>query len=351
MEKWKKVILKPDDTMQLAIKVLTKEALQIIMVSDYQDRLIGTVTDGDIRRALINHLDLSTPLEKIMNHEPISGSILDSKDKLFSIMNAKNLLQIPILDEKGLIVGLEIIQNLLKKPIYDNPVFLMAGGFGKRLNPLTNNVPKPLLNVGKKPILETIIEQFIQCGFHNFFISTHYKSEMLKNHFGNGSNWGVSIQYIHEESPLGTAGSLGLLPNNISNLPILMMNGDVLTKVNFDNLLNNHIKSGAIATVCSREYDLQVPYGVIQSKGQEVQGIVEKPIHKFFVNAGIYVLDPSIIKILDGVTKIDMPDLLTNQIQQNKKVNTFPIYEYWIDIGHLEEYERANTEINNLFNE
>lgn len=350
MEKWKKIILRANDSIELAIKVLTKQALQIIMVSDDGGVLIGTVTDGDIRRALIKHLDMATSLDKVMNKSPFSANFLDNKDKVLRAMQKKGLLHMPITDHNRVIVGLETLQDLINKPKYDNPVVLMAGGFGKRLNPLTNETPKPLLNVGTKPIMETIIEQFINSGFHNFFISTHYKAEMVSNYFSDGSNWGVSIQYIHEEKPLGTAGSLGLLPSNLSDLPIIMMNGDILTKLNFDNLLNFHIQSDSIATLCSREYDFQIPYGVIDADENVVKSIVEKPIQKFFVNAGIYVLNSSVYNKLDGVTNIDMPKLLNNQVKLNKKVSTFPIHEYWIDIGHMEDYERANNEITNLFN-
>jgi NDP-sugar pyrophosphorylase family protein len=210
----------------------------------------------------------------------------------------------------------------------------MAGGFGKRLKPLTDEIPKPMLKVGTKPILENILNQFIEAGFFNFYISTHYKPEVVSEYFGDGSDWGVSIKYIHEEKPLGTAGGLGLLPRNVINLPMLMMNGDLLTKVDFKELLDFHLKEGGDATVCVREYDLQVPYGVIETTGKYVTSIVEKPIYKFFVNAGIYVLDPSVLDTIDGAAYLDMPNLLGKKISDSGQVNMFPVQilvRHWAD--------------------
>jgi NDP-sugar pyrophosphorylase family protein len=225
----------------------------------------------------------------------------------------------------------------------------MAGGFGKRLKPLTDSTPKPLLKVGNKPILENILEQFIATGFHKFYISTHYKAEMVREYFGDGSNWNVSIEYIHEETPLGTAGGLGLLPNNLTKLPILVMNGDLLTKVNFEQLLNFHLQEGGAATMCVREYDFQVPYGVIKADGRRIISIQEKPIQSFFVNAGIYVLNPSILDAVDGKNYLDMTQLLEDKIENDEQVNLFPIHEYWLDIGGSKQFDRAQKDLRELF--
>jgi len=350
MYDWKAVILKPEDTMEKAIKVLDDEALRIVMVSDKQGGLLGTVTDGDIRRALIKHKSMDTFLVDIMFVKPTVASVKDKRTVIHSIMVSNNILQVPILDIDGKIVGLETLQNLIGANRIDNPVFLMAGGFGSRLRPLTHDTPKPLLKVGDKPILETILHQFIEAGFHNFFISTHYKAEMIHQYFGNGSQWNISIQYVHEESPLGTAGALGLLPLDLPNIPILMMNSDLLTKVDFKSLLDFHNEQGGIATMCVREYDFQVPYGVVSSVKHKVTSIVEKPIHKFFVNAGIYVLDPLLVKSVKENSYLDMPNLLETQIQNDRQVNMFPIHEYWLDIGQIEQFEQAQQDSNNLLN-
>ncbi len=264
MHNWKKTIIRKTDTVNMAIKVLESESLRIVMVVDENDRFVGTVTDGDIRRGLIRHLPMDTAISEIMFKESIVASVKDDKDSILSKMKELDVLQIPIIDNNRRIVGLETLQHLIEKKKYDNPVFLMAGGFGKRLQPLTNNFPKPLLTIGRKPILENILEQFIAAGFHSFYISTHFKSEMVKEYFGDGSNWNVTIKYVHEETPLGTAGSLGLLPDDLPDLPILIMNGDLLTKIDFAELLHFHLQSNGSATVCVREYNFQVPYGVIK---------------------------------------------------------------------------------------
>jgi NDP-sugar pyrophosphorylase family protein len=284
-------------------------------------------------------------VEKIMNSSPITVLKSKSADKIMSMMKNDGLLHIPLVDKQGLLVGLETLQHLLENKKYDNPVFIMAGGFGTRLHPLTKDIPKPLLNVGSRPILATIIDQFIDAGFHKFYISTHYKSEMICDYFGDGSTLGIDIEYVHEEVPLGTAGSLGLLPNNVSTLPIIMMNGDLLTKVNFEHLLTFHNEQDGLATMCIREYDFQVPYGVVNIKNQCVTSIKEKPIHKFFINAGIYVLDPKLINQIDSDSFLDMPNLFEAQIEKGEKISVFPIHEYWLDIGRMEEYERANREV------
>jgi dTDP-glucose pyrophosphorylase/predicted transcriptional regulator len=349
MYNWKKTILKCNDTLKTAIQVLDREALRIVMVVDEQNKLVGTVTDGDIRRAMIQHQGMDTLLVTVMFKSPTTASVNDDHDTILSMMKNKGLLQVPILDIDKRVVGLETLHHLIDECKIENPVFLMAGGFGKRLQPLTNDIPKPLLKVGKKPILETILEQFAAAGFQNFYISTHYKAEMIREHFDNGSKWGVNIQYVHEEEPLGTAGALGLLPDELPDIPILMMNGDLLTKINFERLLQFHNEHDGIATMCVREYDFQVPYGVIKAKEHRITKIVEKPIHKFFVNAGIYVLNSSLVKSVNGKEYLDMPNLLEEQIKNNMQVNNFPIHEYWLDIGRMEEYEHANNEITSSF--
>jgi dTDP-glucose pyrophosphorylase len=331
--------------MEQAIQVLDSEALRIVMVVDDHERLVGTITDGDVRRALIRHQGMDTKLENVMNREPTMALLKDGREAILSMMKSKDLLQVPIVDDAGRVVGLETLQHLIKNVKLDNPVFLMAGGFGTRLQPLTNDIPKPLLKVGSMPILETILTKFVASGFHNFLISTHYKADMVREHFGDGNKWDVNIRYIHEDKPLGTAGALGLLPDDLPDLPIMMMNGDLLTEVNFERLLEFHNAQGGIATMCVREYDFQVPYGVIKAEGQVIKSVIEKPVHKFFVNAGIYVLGQELVKSVTGSDYLDMPQLLDESIRSGAQVNSFPIHEYWLDIGQMEEFERANRDV------
>jgi len=263
-------------------------------------------------------------------------------------MEADDLLHMPVLDEYSVLCDLLTLQQLHKKPVYNNPVFIMAGGFGTRLHPLTKDTPKPLLKVGNKPILDTIIEQFVSHGFNNFYISTHFMSEKIKDNFVNKNLGDISVEFIHENEPLGTAGSLGLLPKNISKLPIIMINGDLLTKVNFSHLLDFHEDNKAQVTMCVREYDFQVPYGVVTINDHKIKEINEKPIHRFFVNAGIYVLNHNIVEKIDGNTYLDMTDFLESELD-SEKVHAFPIHEYWLDIGQIDEYKKANEDIYTKF--
>jgi NDP-sugar pyrophosphorylase family protein len=230
----------------------------------------------------------------------------------------------------------------------DNIVFLMAGGLGSRLKPLTANCPKPLLRVGGKPILESIVESFIEQGFKNFYISINYKGEMIEEYFGDGSDLGVQINYIREDKQLGTVGSLRLL-SATNNQPIIVMNGDILTKVDFRNLLDFHLSQEADATLCIREYQLEVPYGVVSVERNRFRGIEEKPKEKFHINAGLYVINPELINYIPENAYFDMPELFKILAQKNHETAVYPIREYWMDIGHMEDYERANGEYREVF--
>lgn len=343
---WKEILLLPTNTIRDALKIIDSGALQIALVT-LNNKLQGTVTDGDIRRGLLNNISLDDSIEKIMNKAPLTADYSFSKSTLISLLESKKITSIPIL-KNGELVGLETLHHLLEKPKLDNPIFIMAGGFGTRLRPLTDNCPKPLLKVGNKPILEIILQRFIDAGFYNFYISTHYLPEMIRDYFGNGSKWNVNITYIHEDSPLGTGGALGLLPKTIEQLPLIMINGDVLTNLDIKALLDYHNKEDALATMCVREFDYQIPYGVVDKTGNQVIGMTEKPLYKFHVNAGIYVVTPDLFNSVSADTKIDMPTLLESCIQQDNKVVLYPLTEYWLDIGQMNEYKQAQKDIISL---
>jgi dTDP-glucose pyrophosphorylase/predicted transcriptional regulator len=341
----KNILIHSSATIKEAIDVLNKEKMRIVIVVDNNNKIEGTVTDGDIRRGLVKYISINDTVKCIMHRSPTVANFNDDKDEVLERIRSKNLLSIPIVDNNNVVVGIETLQHLTEKQYYDNPVVIMAGGRGERLQPLTNDYPKPLLHVGKQPILETIIKQFIDYGFHKFYISINYKSEMIKEYFGDGRDFGASIEYINEKKPLGTAGSLGNLPDNLPNLPVVMMNGDLLTKVNFVRLLQFHNEQECVATMCVREYDFQVPYGVVEHDKHILQKIVEKPVNSFFVNAGIYVLNPEILMSIPSNTKLDMTTFLQDQVDFNNNVSIFPLHEYWLDIGRVEEYERAQKDI------
>jgi dTDP-glucose pyrophosphorylase len=349
MKNWESALIGPAASLEEAISAMDETASRISLIVDDERHLLGTLTDGDVRRALLKHLPLSTPVEQAMCRTPQVAQTDWSRARMLSVMESRQLIQLPVVDSAGRVIGLETVHDLLEKQQCNNPVFLMAGGFGTRLHPLTHDCPKPLLKVGEKPILELILENFIKAGFHRFYISTHYLPEMVREHFGDGSQWGVSINYTHEEIPLGTGGALGLLPQEDINEPLIVMNGDLLTTLNFRELLSFHLDHASEATMCVRKYEYQVPYGVIKSEGNLIQSMVEKPTYNFFVNAGIYVLSPELIRKVKRDTKIDMPTLLEQSIQSGGKVTMFPMHEYWLDIGRMEDFRRAQLEFGEVF--
>lgn len=348
MRNWASCVVPLNATLAQGIDIIDKSGLQIGLVVDEEGRLRGTLTDGDIRRALLRRETLETPVIGIMGKTPRVASPEWGSERLRHVMEEFRISHIPLVDSDGKLIGLKTLHDLLERELVDNPVFLMAGGFGKRLHPLTNDCPKPLLKVGEKPILEIILDSFIGAGFQRFYISTHYLPEMIREHFGDGSKWGVDISYVYEEEPLGTGGALGLLPHDEINLPMVMMNGDLLSNLNFRGLLDFHEMHSCSATMCVREYEHQIPYGVIESEGHLIRSMVEKPKQKFFVNAGVYVLSPELVKSVSPGTKVDMPTLLEQSIQRGAEVASFPVHEYWLDIGRMEDFKRAQSEFGSL---
>lgn len=347
MKKWNEVLVPIGSTIYKTMQVIDRSALQIALIVDEQNRLMGTVTDGDIRRGILRHVSLDSPVELVMNRDPIVASASESPGEIRAKMAARKLRHIPVVDHDFRILDLVLSDYLLpcEKP---NRVVLMAGGLGTRLRPLTDHLPKPLLNVGGKPILETIIHNFLDYQFRNFYISVNYRSEQIMAHFGDGSKWGANIEYIRENQRLGTAGALSLLPD-IPDKPIIVMNGDLLTKVNFDQLLQFHESNGLPATMCVREFQHQIPYGVVKTEEHRLVDIVEKPVHSYFVNAGIYVLSPEVLHLIPSDTYYDMTTLFETLIRKNMGAGIFPIREYWLDIGRMSDFEKANMEYEGEF--
>jgi dTDP-glucose pyrophosphorylase/CBS domain-containing protein len=338
---WRSLLIPPSLPLAEAVALLDKGAKRILLVTAPDDTLLGTLTDGDIRRALIRKMDLSIPASAVMNSSPRCATARWSKTRLLSFMEKTDLLQLPILDDNQKVVGICFLYDLLKRPRIDNPVCIMAGGFGTRLKPLTDLCPKPMLKIGDKPILEIILERFIAAGFWNFYISTHYKADMIKDYFGDGKDRDVQIHYLSESEPLGTAGALSLLPKEDIRAPLILMNGDLLTNLDFLSLLSTHESTDADLTVCLRQYEHQVPFGVVNTEGGWIRSIVEKPIHKYHVNAGIYVITPHVLGRIMYGQKIDMPTLVSDLLNERKPVGYFEISEDWLDIGRLDDFQRA----------
>lgn len=346
---WEKTLISPQSSIKHALEIIDHQAMRVALVVDQERRLLGIVSDGDIRRGLLNDLSLSNEVAEVMNTNPTTVMEGVSKDELIHLMERKSILSLPVIDESRKVIGLETLHAALLKPKHQNPVFIMAGGFGTRLRPLTDTCPKPMLKVGDRPILETLLRSFMKAGFVNFYISTHYLPEQIRDHFGDGTNMDINITYVHEEEPLGTGGALGLLPKDLpQGMPLIMINGDVLTTVDFQRLLEFHLEHDADATMCVREYDYQIPYGVINGDGNKITSMVEKPVQRFFVNAGIYVVSPVVFRSVSRNQYIDMPTLLERHMCDRQNVLMFPIHEYWLDIGRMDDFKRAQVDIHTL---
>lgn len=343
MKNWQKALIPSTASFRNAIEIIDAAAIQAGFVIDDQRCLLGMLTDGTIRRAILDGVSMEENVKKIMFTNFKYASFDDTKEDILNIMKREEIRHIPVLDEHGVIHGLKVLIDLLEAKRKENIVVLMAGGLGTRLRPLTEKCPKPLLTVGEKPILETILESFKSQGFYRFYLSVNYCSEMIKEYFGDGSRYGVDISYLQEEKPLGTAGALSLMPET-PELPFFVMNGDLLTKIDFEKLLEFHIKHQAQGTMCVRQYDYQIPYGVVEFDGVDLLEMNEKPIHKYFVNAGIYTLSSECLGLIPEKQFFDMPSLFEILKEKNKKTIVFPVREYWMDIGQMKDFERANGE-------
>ena len=334
-----KAILKKTNSLNDAIKNLSKTGLQICFICDGK-KLIGTITDGDIRRAILKKKNLETKIKEVMSENYIFIQKNSSIKKAKILMNLYKINQIPVIDKNKNFLDVFFSDTIETSLQHENPVIIMAGGFGKRLMPLTKNCPKPLLPVLGKPVIEHIINKLKSEGFKNIFISTHYLSSMIREYFGNGKNFGVTINYIEEKKPLGTAGCLSNFKSN-NDKDFIVCNGDVLTDISFSHLLDYHSRNKSIATMAVREYFWKHPFGVIKTNGLKIKSIKEKPIEKTYINAGIYVFKNRITKILKKDKKIEMPDFF--RLLKKRKYNTivFPMFENWLDIGDTKDYAQA----------
>jgi len=345
---WKTIAISPDQSVEEAMKVIDNGGLQIALVVDERNRLQGVVTDGDIRRGILQGHSLDEPTRQIMTPSPVTARPDEDRQRLLNTMRARHIQQVPVVDPRNKVVGIEVLSDLLNPTRLPNPVVIMAGGLGTRLRPLTNDCPKPLLEIGDQPILETILENLSSYGFHRFYFSVNYRSEMIEEYFGDGSEWGVTIKYLREDKRLGTAGPLSLLPQ-IPVAPFVVMNGDLLTTLNFQHLLNFHFDQQAAATMCVREHSMQVPYGVVEVEDSNITCIREKPTERYFVNAGVYVFTPEALSLIPDGQYFDMPEFFTAIMESRGRTAAFPIHEYWQDVGQKEDFHRANGEYEKIF--
>ena len=324
-----------------AIKKLDENGNGVLPIIDKEGFFVGLITDGDIRKAILNK---TLDLKHIINEYP--HTLLDSTTPSERIIFLKQIKRrhLPIVDKDNYLIDVFTLDELDFK-VMPNPVVIMAGGLGSRLGELTKNTPKPMLKVGSTPLLETILMSFVECGFYNFYISVNYKKEVIMDYFGNGSKWGVDIEYLIEDKRLGTAGALSLIKETYKN-PIIVTNGDVMTSMDYDSLLKHHVKQKSKVTMCVREYEYTIPYGVVEVEGYELLALREKPVKSFNINTGIYAIEPEIINRIPKDVYYDMTTLFEDAAKINQKRCVFFMGDYWIDVGQVEELAQANMDVN-----
>lgn len=323
--------------------------VSIALIVDEDQHFINTITDGDVRRGILAGFTMSDPVRDLLliksqtPHPTAVTAQMETDPSLFlGIMRENEVKQLPLLDPEGKVVDIVILGELLPAPKLPLQAVVMAGGLGTRLRPLTDKVPKPMLAVGDKPLMELTIEKLHNAGIERVEISTNYRAENIVEHFGDGKAFGVKVNYIQEERPLGTAGALGLI--EAPQETILVLNGDVITDVDFGTMYAYHQEQKAELTVGVRQFSVEVPYGVLECEGHHVRELKEKPQVTFLVNAGIYLLEPSVFAFISRGEHLDMTELIQRLLDAKRPVVSFPIIEYWLDIGQPADYEKAQSD-------
>jgi dTDP-glucose pyrophosphorylase len=346
---WRLFLVRPEVSLVEATRVIDSGGGQIAIVTNEDLKLLGTVTDADVRKALLNSCDLNAPCATYMSANPISLPDTSSRQERIDVMRKRHIGQLPLIDADGRVTDVVLMTELYLPETQPNTVVIMAGGLGTRLAHLTRDKPKPLLDIGGRPLLETILKQLIEQGFSRFVLSLNYKAEMIMDHFGDGSDLDVEIRYVREKKRLGTAGALHLLQRDLDH-DLIVMNGDILSRADFRRLLLFHRRSGAAATMAVKDFEMVVPYGVVDiDQDNRINSLIEKPTHRFFINAGIYALSPMALGYIPQNEFFDMPSLFNLCAKQGHKTAAYPLREYWIDIGQIKDLERANFEFHSHF--
>jgi dTDP-glucose pyrophosphorylase len=347
-QRFPKIFVGPGATVRDAVASIDEGAIEIALALDAHDVLIGTITDGDVRRALMTGLQLDSPVDEVIHHSPITAPIGTDPRQLLHLMTEHGIEQIPLLDGDR-VVDVAFIRDLVHSHHDDHAVVIMAGGKGTRLRPLTNQTPKPMLPVGGRPLLETMLDQVRDAGFSRVLMAVNYRADVIEDHFGDGSRFGVAIDYIHEPQQLGSAGALKLARGKLDQ-PFIVMNADLLTNVNLSALMRFHRDDRNLITAGVRRFVLEVPFGVVELHGSRVTELNEKPSLEFFVNAGIYAVSPEAVSLIPPELQLfDMTDLIEAVLAHGGRVGAFPVREYWLDIGQVSDYQRAIDEHGTYF--
>jgi dTDP-glucose pyrophosphorylase len=343
-------VMETSTIQEVIVAIDLSRRLGIALVVDGDGCLLNTLTDGDVRRGILKGYALTEPAQRLLEIKrsmphpyPLVGNVRQSRRERIELMQQNFVRQLPILDDERHIVSIESLHALIQDDEIPLNAVVMAGGFGKRLHPLTVDTPKPMLPVGGRPVLEHIVQKLSHAGIHHMHFTTYFRPDKIIDHFGDGQAFGVDIGYINEDSPLGTAGALSLMSK--PDTDVLVMNGDVISEVDFVAMFDYHREMEAVMTLGVLPYEHRVPYGVVEFDGNQVMRIVEKPTQRWFVNGGIYILSPKAFEYLEKGEHVDMPELINRVISAGKHVVSFPIREQWIDIGQHADYQRANHDL------
>ena len=337
---WRDAALPITATIEQAIQCLDATGVQIVLIIDDKNKLVGTVTDGDIRRALLRGLSLKSGIEPVVHRKPVVGLAGMGRDMLRQLMRVNQVHQLPLVNDADEVVDLQVWDKIAGPAVRPNIMVIMAGGLGTRLHPHTQNCPKPMLPVAGKPMLEHIIEHAKAEGFTRFILAIRHLGHMIEEHFHDGSGWNVRIEYLREETALGTAGALSLLSPK-PEYPFLVTNGDVLTDIRYGEFLDFHTRNGAQATMAVRQFELQNPFGVVNVDNLDILGFEEKPVHRSYVNAGVYALQPAALDLLKKGERRDMPDVFRAVTASGKRAIVYPMHEPWLDVGRPADYDNA----------
>lgn len=343
MKDWKHLLIAPDSSVRDALRRIDQGGVQIALIVDPTGTLLGTLSDGDVRRGLLGGATLDTRVDEIMHRGPTVARDTDPRQAIFAKIRRLGLHQLPVVDAEHRVVGLETIEDLVSPEERPNPVVIMAGGLGTRLKELTQTTPKPMLKVGDRPILELLIETFVDQGFRKFYLAVNYKAEIIEQHFGDGSRFDARIEYLRETQRMGTAGALSLLPQ-APTTPFFVANADLVMRVDYVDMLNAHSASGACATMAVREYEFQIPFGVIDENEGTISGIREKPVHRALVSAGVYVLSPPVLSLIEPNRSLDMPNVFEELIRAGRKATSYAVRGYWLDVGRIADFHKANQD-------
>ncbi len=345
----KRAVISPNVPISEVIPILDKSGLGMLLVCEDDMRLVGILTDGDIRRAILTGISFDQPVSEIASKDPVVAHPgVPPAEALHIMDHARRFIvnHLPLVDQEGRLVDLLLRRDLVREDPLDLSAVIMAGGQGSRLRPLTEDLPKPMLPIGDRPLMERTVEQLRQSGIRRVSVTTHYLPEKIEEYFGDGEAFGVEMDYVAEDRPLGTAGALRLLEKpELGDEPLLVINGDILTRVDFRAMLAFHNHHAADLTVGVRRYELRIPFGVIKSEGAVVNELQEKPTHSVLVNAGVYLLQPAVLMEIPADTKFDMTDMIMKLIGEGRRVVNFPIVEYWLDIGQQDDYEQAQKDV------